>query len=76
MHYRIRQIVPQINCVVGKLRIHILIGVSNWTNKGKIAHVSRFWSVHIKIQRWYSVNKISNKSNGKLIHIAEGVTQF
>ena len=70
----------QVNCSTNKLYgWKIKNTYTDWCeqlDKGKIAHVSRFWSVHIKIQRWYSVNKISNKSNGKLIHIAEGVTQF
>ena len=65
VYYRIRQVVPQ----RGKKRIHILIGTSNWTNKIEIMHVSR-------LKRWYSVNKISNRSNRQSIHIAEEGTQF
>ena len=51
------EIVPQIRGT----RIHILIGVSNWTNKGEIMYVSR-------LKRWYSMN---NRSNRQLIHKAE-----
>ena len=32
----------------------ILIGVSNWTNKGEIMYVSR-------LKRWYSVNNMNNR---------------
>ena len=48
MHNRIREVVPQMNCM-GEKRIHILICTSNWTNKKEVMHVSR-------LKRCYSVN--------------------
>ena len=50
------------NCMGGGERIHVLIGMSSWTKKREVMHVSR-------LKGWYSVNKISSRSNRQSIHI-------
>ena len=64
----------QVSCSTNKLygggkRIHVLIGMSSWTKKREVMHVSR-------LKGWYSVNKISSRSNRQSIHITEEDTQF